>query len=78
MIRAMKQQWGEVNKEYQLLTLSLFNLDTVLKVSRKEACEAKMARLEKDIQRLEKGHIYIPVDQAVNSARAQSAQNFHN
>ena len=32
LIRSMKKKWDEVNKEYQLLTLSLFNLDTVSKV----------------------------------------------
>lgn len=32
MIRAMKRRWDECNKEYQLLSLSLFNLDTVHKV----------------------------------------------
>ena len=32
MIRMLKRRWDEVNKEYQLLNLSLFNLDTVHKV----------------------------------------------
>jgi hypothetical protein len=32
LVRAMKKRWDEINKEYQLLTLSLFNLDTVNKV----------------------------------------------
>ena len=42
LIRSMKRKWDEVNKEYQLLTLSLFNLDTVNKVTKKEACEETM------------------------------------
>jgi hypothetical protein len=37
LIRSMKKKWDEVNKEYQLLTLSLFNLDTVNKVSNQGA-----------------------------------------
>lgn len=78
MIRSMKRQWDEVNKEYQLLMLSLFNLDTVMKVSRKEACEAKMARLEKDIERLSKGHIYIPVDEYSHGGMGTDRTRFQN
>ena len=37
LIRSMKKKWDEVNKEYQLLTLSLFNLDTVNKVRNERA-----------------------------------------
>ena len=62
LIRSMKKKWDEVNKEYQLLTLSLFNLDTVNKVTKKEACEENMARLEKEINRLSKGHVYVEAD----------------
>ena len=62
LIRSMKKKWDEVNKEYQLLTLSLFNLDTVNKVTRKEYCEETMAKLEKEIDRLSKGHVYIEAD----------------
>jgi len=62
LIRSMKKKWDEVNKEYQLLTLSLFNLDTVNKVTKKEACEETMARLEKEIERLSKGHVYVEAD----------------
>ena len=62
LIREMKRKWDEINKEYQLLTLSLFNLDTVNKVTRKEYCEETMAKLEKEIDRLSKGHVYIEAD----------------
>ena len=62
LIREMKRKWDEINKEYQLLTLSLFNLDTVNKVTRKEYCEEKMAKLEKEIDRLSKGHVYVEAD----------------
>ena len=62
LIRSLKAKWDEVNKEYQLLTLSLFNLDTVNKVTKKEACEETMARLEKEINRLSKGHVYVEAD----------------
>eukprot|EP00277_Geminigera_cryophila_P001545 CAMPEP_0179415506 /NCGR_PEP_ID=MMETSP0799-20121207/6268_1 /TAXON_ID=46947 /ORGANISM="Geminigera cryophila, Strain CCMP2564" /LENGTH=131 /DNA_ID=CAMNT_0021188249 /DNA_START=215 /DNA_END=607 /DNA_ORIENTATION=+ len=62
LIRTMKRKWDEVNKEYQLLTLSLFNLDTVNKVTKKEACEETMARLEKEIERLSKGHVYVDAE----------------
>jgi hypothetical protein len=62
LIRSMKRKWDEINKEYQLLTLSLFNLDTVNKVTKKEYCEETMARLEKEIERLSKGHVYIDAE----------------
>ena len=58
MIRGMKARWDAANQEYQRLTLSLFNLDTVSKVTRTEACEALMARLEKEIARISKGNVY--------------------
>ena len=42
LIRSMKKKWDEVNKEYQLLTLSLFNLDTVNKVRNKEEWKTRV------------------------------------
>jgi len=52
LIDALKQKWGVVNKQYQLITHQV-KLDTIGKVRRKEKNEKELIQLEKDIQDLE-------------------------
>ena len=55
----LKSKWEEVNSVYQKMT---FTLDTPAKQKRKENYEQTLSQIEKDILKLEKGHIYIAVD----------------
>mmetsp|Transcript_8518 Transcript_8518/g.19901 ORF Transcript_8518/g.19901 Transcript_8518/m.19901 type:complete len:471 (-) Transcript_8518:110-1522(-) len=75
LIRGMKARWDAANHDYQRLTLSLFNLDTVNKVTKKEACEALMARLEKDIARISKGQVFCEVPGQDGLARPMGTQS---
>lgn len=55
----LKSKWEEVNSVYQKMT---FTLDTPAKQKRKENYEQTLSQIEKDIQRLEKGTIFIAED----------------
>ena len=55
----LKSKWEEVNSVYQKMT---FTLDTPAKQKRKETCEQTLSQIEKDIQKLEKGNIFIAED----------------
>jgi len=60
LIFDLKTKWDAVNKEYQKhSTLSLASLDTIGKVKRKEAFEAQLAQIEKDIEKLSKPVLWV-------------------
>lgn len=61
MLNAMKQKWERINSEYQQMT-HLVALDTISKIKRKERFEAELSRLERDIQRFSKKHVFIRSD----------------
>lgn len=57
LIQGLQDRWAVLNKQFASLT---FSLDTVTKVSRKEAQEAELERIEKSIARLKnKQCIYV-------------------
>ena len=57
----MKDKWEKINHEYQQMT-HLVYLDTISKVKRKEHFENSLLRLEKDIEKLSKKHVFIRHD----------------
>lgn len=62
LIRALKDKWDAVNAQYQLITFKRISSSnsTVGAVKRKEDCEAQLAQLEKDIERLSaKGPVLV-------------------
>lgn len=61
LLNAMKQKWERINSEYQQMT-HLVALDTISKIKRKERFEAELSRLERDIQRFSKKHVFIRTD----------------
>ena len=64
LVHSLKTKWEEVNKIYQSTSvLSLDSLDTIGKVKRKEQCEAQLAQIEKDIEKLQKPIVYVAVDE---------------
>ena len=66
LISKMKLKWEETHKHYLSLT---FSLDTISKISRKEALEAELEQLEKAITKLSKKIIYIYDNNARNDYR---------
>lgn len=58
LIAALKKKWEIVHKEYQEIT-HIQKIDTIGKKNKKENCEKELAQLEKDIQKLSKGHIFV-------------------
>jgi ribosome recycling factor len=58
LIDALKKKWEIVHKEYQEIT-HISKIDTIGKKSKKERCEAELAQLEKDIQKLTKNYIFV-------------------
>jgi len=61
LLNAMKDKWEKINHEYQQMT-HLVHLDTISKVKRKEHFEKSLFRLEKDIEKLSKKHVFIRRD----------------
>ena len=59
LLSHLKSKWEEVNSVYQKMT---FTLDTPAKQKRKENYEQTLSQIEKDIQKLEKGNIFIQED----------------
>eukprot|EP00741_Cyanophora_paradoxa_P013372 tig00020684_g12913.t1 len=59
MLEGLKKKWDELNKEYQMLTLSLSSLDTIGKVNRKEQYERQLAQIQADIAKLAKQHVFV-------------------
>lgn len=58
LIQGLKAKWEAVNTDYQATT-HLTKLDTIGKVRRKEKYEAELTQIEKDIERLNRKHIYV-------------------
>jgi len=58
LIQGLKAKWEQVNTDYQATT-HLTKLDTIGKVRRKEKYEAELTQIEKDIEKLNKKHIYV-------------------
>jgi len=54
----LKRKWQMVNKEYQQIT-HISKIDTVGLKRRKENCEKELAQLEKDLEKLNKGFIFV-------------------
>jgi len=60
MIEGLKTNWDRINKAYQTLS---FTLDTPAKKQRKEEFEAQLEQIERDIERLSKGAIFVEEQQ---------------
>jgi len=58
LITGLKAKWEAVNTDYQATT-HLTKLDTIGKVRRKEKYEAELTQIEKDIEKLNRKHIYV-------------------
>jgi len=58
LIMGLKAKWEAVNTDYQAIT-HLTVLDTMGKIRRKEKYEAELAQTEKDIEKLNRKHIYV-------------------
>merc|ERR1719191_513967 len=58
LIMGLKAKWEQVNTDYQATT-HLTKLDTIGKVKRKEKYEAELSQIEKDIEKLNRKHIYV-------------------
>merc|ERR1712127_765869 len=56
MLNGLKTNWDRINKAYQTLS---FTLDTPAKKQRKEEFEAQLEQIERDIERLTKGNIFV-------------------
>jgi len=59
MLAGLKANWERINKEYQTLS---FTLDTPAKRKRKEAYEAQLEQIEKDIEKLNRKYIFVSQD----------------
>jgi hypothetical protein len=60
MLDGLKTNWDKINKAYQTLS---FTLDTPAKKQRKEEFEAQLEQIERDIEKLSKGNIFVEEDQ---------------
>jgi len=58
LINGLKAKWEQVNTDYQATT-HLTKLDTAGKVKRKEKYEAELSQIEKDIEKLNRKHIFV-------------------
>merc|ERR1712166_1106990 len=56
MLQGLKTNWDRINKAYQTLS---FTLDTPAKKQRKEEFEAQLEQIERDIEKLSKGSIFV-------------------
>lgn len=61
LLNSMKDKWEKINHQYQQMT-HLVYLDTISKIKRKEQFENSLFKLEKDIERLSKKHVFIRHD----------------
>lgn len=61
LLEGLKSKWEKVNTDYQAAT-HMTVLDTLGKVRRKEKCEAELAQIEKDIERLNKKNIHVHLE----------------
>merc|ERR1719313_811501 len=62
MVEGLKTNWDRINKAYQTLS---FTLDTPAKKQRKEEFEAQLEQIERDIEKLSKGTLFIEEDQGM-------------
>lgn len=62
MLEGLKTNWDRINKAYQTLS---FTLDTPAKKQRKEEFEAQLEQIERDIEKLSKGTLFIEDDQGM-------------
>merc|ERR1712227_109116 len=62
MLAGLKTNWDRINKAYQTLS---FTLDTPAKKQRKEEFEAQLEQIERDIEKLSKGTLFIEEDQGM-------------
>merc|ERR1712159_766884 len=62
MLEGLKTNWDRINKAYQTLS---FTLDTPAKKQRKEEFEAQLEQIERDIEKLSKGTLFIEEDQGM-------------
>merc|ERR1719426_411842 len=60
LIEGLKAKWEKVNTDYQATT-HITLMDSIGKKVRKEKYEAMLALIEKDIEKLNKGHIIVDV-----------------
>ena len=58
LIDGLKKKWEVVHKEYQTLT-HLAKVDSLGKKNKKERCEAELAQIEKDIEKLQRQYIFV-------------------
>merc|ERR1719313_129061 len=62
MLNGLKTNWDRINKAYQTLS---FTLDTPAKKQRKEEFEAQLEQIEREIEKLSKGTLFIEEDQGM-------------
>ncbi|CEM33745.1 unnamed protein product [Vitrella brassicaformis CCMP3155] len=58
LIRGFKAKWEQVNREYQAMSHQT-KLDTVGKIKRKEHFESLLGQIEKDLEKLNRKHIFV-------------------
>merc|ERR550514_672435 len=58
LVAGLKAKWEKVNTDYQATT-HITKLDTIGKLRRKEQYEATLAQVEKDMDKMNKRHIYV-------------------
>ncbi len=58
LIDGLKKKWEVVHKEYQAIT-HLGDEASRGKKNKKEQCEAQLAQIEKDIEKLQKQFIFV-------------------
>jgi predicted transcriptional regulator len=58
LIEALKAKWEKVNIDYQATT-HMTKLDTIGKIRRKEQYERQLAEIERDLEKLGKGYIFV-------------------
>ena len=58
IIEQLKKKWDIVHREYQSIT-HITNVKTLGLKNKKEGCEKELADLEKDIEKLSKGYIFV-------------------
>lgn len=57
LIDGLKKKWEVVHREYQTITHS--HIDSHGLKRKKEGCEAQLAQIEKDIEKLQKNYIFV-------------------
>ena len=60
LVEGLKKQWEEVNRHYQTISLAMH---TTSQKQAKEKDEARLAEIEKDIERLSKKEVWVYDDE---------------